>query len=872
MQTSCSLVKWQVMLLLALIPFLTFGQFVDDFSDPNLEDDVTWQGDLSNFAVEAGRLQLQAPDAGTSTLSTNYIWDDSLRMGIDVYLQFAPSADNALRIYFFHENSDPGTGQAIYMDIGESGGNDAFTLFTRDEVNIETEINRFESIPHSSTLAVGVRLAYITGDQWRVGFDHGVNGSIDQNVDLNFTFSPSGVGFFGIKCDYTATRTDKFFFDNVFVEKIIPDRVPPVLQQAMAASPTKIILQFDESIDGMDLMANQFSTTPPSGISEVQWSSLQPQLICLELSSELLNETQYTISASGIIDDFGNVAATNVATFTTFFTEDVSVGDVIINEIHFTPSTTTLVPNTEFVELYNRSTKLIDLSDLDFEDAASIVQLPFYILFPNQYVVITDLEDLDLFSPTDSVVGVSGFPSLNNDGDIISLSREGDIIDEIIYRRSYLEDLNKNSGWSLELKNPNSACKGAINWSASIHPSGGTPGRANSIASSEEPTGVASISAVRIIDEQTIGVVFSLEMNRELLLQETNYQISPTLQIQELSVDGSDEQEVLVVSFDEPMQEGVIYTVLLSTNLCFCNGMKWEDPQSVMFGLPQQPERGDIRISEILFSPFSGQSEFIEIVNTSDRIIRSTDLWLFYTNNSSSFIQRRIDIDFLIFPNEYHVFSDNPSSIIDTYEVPFPNQLHASDLPSLTNAGGLLSLFVFDQNLDSVFIDDAIYSESFHDPLLDESNGISLERLDLTGDGRSRDNWFSASTLQGGATPTGENSQHIVLPEFQSNNFELTSPTFSPDGDGFEDAMVLAYNLEEPGFIAQVNIFAYDGSHIKTLVNNESLASTGQLIWSGETDDGSMARIGIYYVLIKAFQTEGKTIEEKKKIVLAKQL
>ena len=62
--------------------------------------------------------------------------------------------------------------------------------------------------------------------------------------------------------------------------------------------------------------------------------------------------------------------------------------DVVINEILFNPRT----DGDDFVELFNRSEKVIDLSSLRIADEANIPQLiteESFLLFPNSFTVIT---------------------------------------------------------------------------------------------------------------------------------------------------------------------------------------------------------------------------------------------------------------------------------------------------------------------------------------------------------------------------------------------------------------------------------------------------------------------------------------------------
>lgn len=61
---------------------------------------------------------------------------------------------------------------------------------------------------------------------------------------------------------------------------------------------------------------------------------------------------------------------------------------VIINEIMADPSPTVGLPDSEFVELYNRSDVAVDVSGWIFSDAVSSVSLPSCVLPADSYLII----------------------------------------------------------------------------------------------------------------------------------------------------------------------------------------------------------------------------------------------------------------------------------------------------------------------------------------------------------------------------------------------------------------------------------------------------------------------------------------------------
>ena len=856
--------------------FLSFScaaQFFDDFTDGDLTNDVVWVGDLTNFTIVNNELALNATGGGMSTLSTVYAPDDSLRYGLDLRLEFGPSNDNQFRWYLYHEHIDSDSAAALYLEIGESGSADAFTLIQRDEYGTETMVMRFGSIPHTtSELKVGLQIDYFGNSNWAFAFDHQLDGTIDELTSVIHPFFLRPSGFYGLRCKYTGSRADRFFFNRAFIEKIIPDRIPPAITALSGVSLNKINIFFNEAINGTTISPAQFELNPGNRMPDsVFWDQNNPTTVCLVFDVPLLNETEYQLRANLIEDAKGNTANTLEGSVLLRIPQAVSFGDIIINEIHAAPSTATLVANTEFVELFNRSDKIIDLAELEFRDASGGEGLPSRVITGGDYVIVTDADDVHLFDTMLIVIGMSDFPSLNNGGDQLVLSNQNSTIDQVNYSSTWYGNPDKTSGWSLECKNPDSRCRGQLNWAAAIDPTGGTPGEINSLFSAEEPPGAAIIDRVRINSSVTVDFIFNIEMDADQLGDLNNFVVSPTIEIQSVLVLREDGLSVLRVIFDELMTQNQVYTITFNTEICACNGQKWPAPYAFSFGLGEEPQVGDIRISEILYAPFTDEAEFIELYNASGRIINAGELWMHIKFPDNKFEQKRINADFQLLPDKYYVLTSNVNSVVNNYDVPFPGQVKDYDLPALTNDGGVITLFRFDSSQDSVFIDDAAYNSDFHDPLLDRTNGISLERIVIAEDGLVSSNWYSASTLAGGATPTGQNSQRIIAPDPGSSPFQLVSETFSPDGDGFEDLMVLRYGFDEPGYIAQARVFGYDGAPVAILLNNVSLGTEGQIIWNGQTSEGNLARVGIYYVVIKAFQVGGNVIEDKIKIILARQ-
>jgi hypothetical protein len=160
-------------------------------------------------------------------------------------------------------------------------------------------------------------------------------------------------------------------------------------------------------------------------------------------------------------------------------------------------------------------------------------------------------------------------------------------------------------------------------------------------------------------------------------------------------------------------------------------------------------------------------------------------------------------------------------------------------------------------------MDKVSYNDDWHLSVIDDLNGVSLERIDPNGNANDAFNWHSAAQDIGFGTPGIQNSQFIAA--VYSGDFSFTSPTFSPDNDGFEDVLQVNYMLEKAGLLGHVQIFDNMGRPIKDLFQNQLLGSTGTFTWDGMNNSGQKSPIGAYVMVFEAFSTDGSVFFTKVK-------
>ncbi|HMP29831.1 MAG TPA: hypothetical protein PKD85_09530 [Saprospiraceae bacterium] len=103
---------------------------MDDFDDGDLTKNPTWIGNIDHFMTDAeGVLRLNSPLTGKSFIYTSYTAPDSLRLSLQLGLEFSPSASNLLRVYIFIDNPDITKANGYYLNFGENGSDDAIRLY-----------------------------------------------------------------------------------------------------------------------------------------------------------------------------------------------------------------------------------------------------------------------------------------------------------------------------------------------------------------------------------------------------------------------------------------------------------------------------------------------------------------------------------------------------------------------------------------------------------------------------------------------------------------------------------------------------------------------------------------------------------------------
>ena len=264
-------------------------------------------------------------------------------------------------------------------------------------------------------------------------------------------------------------------------------------------------------------------------------------------------------------------------------------------------------------------------------------------------------------------------------------------------------------------------------------------------------------------------------------------------------------------------------------------------------------ERGDILVSEILFNPIPGGSDYVELYNASDKAISLNTLRLARMDDSTIVKLFAIADSGVFNPHDYLVVTTDAAFVSGNYIVRFPaKMLEVKSMPSYNDASGIVVVCTS----DSLILDRLDYNEKMHSRLLRDREGVALERRSFQAATQDASNWYSAATTAGYGTPTYANSQsHELL--FLDNDFVVSTPLFSPDGDGYNDLLDITYSLDQCDLSANVTIYDPAGHLVRHLLRGALIGCSGDLTWDGADDDGRRMPRGKYVVFIEVFNDNG---------------
>lgn len=834
------------------------AQISDDFSDGNFSSDPIWIGDTLNFDVVNQVLVLKAPMVSdTSVLYTaseiciNATWKMSVQLGFD------PSSSNYLHVYLMSDSADiKGEVTGYFLKIG--GTQDEISLYRQDGTDVFKLIDGKDKSLDKPVSIINLMVTRDSLYTWTLQRDtSGGNNYFTEGTASDSIYKSSA--FFGFYCKYTSTRSDKFSFDDISVSgEIFTDLVKPVINRAYISSSREWTLHFSENILRNGIKNSFFTLNDDDFlITDITYDSLSNVMV-IKSDMDFQHGKKMELSVDSIADISGNLLKS--VTFYDVFNHPDSFlfKDIVFTELMSDPEPALNLPETEYLELYNRSglyLKTTGMKITDLKDTAIFTEQE--IFGPESYRLLLDFSDSLLWSSFEVKKTYLDMPSLNNDGDCLYvLGPNNVILDSVCYTSSQLDNVANGGGVSLELVNPEFICSHSVNWMTSAAIEGGSPGTENSVLQTEINYNSVAFQKLITLDDSSFELKFNGHIKSQKDLLGLLF-IRPTVVMDEVQMI---EQQILWIKAAESLKKNTEYEIALSgLTDCYDRPVKQIDIQIVVPGVVIEKK---LIINEVLFNPKSGCFDFVEIYNNSDQYIDLSALSLAnYENDTISNVSPIYPVYRILPPDDYVAITKDSSGLVKCYPNTYGTVLQTAEMPAMNDDAGSIYLLT-NKDLIDVFK----YDELMHFPLLTDNEGVSLERISSRTSTSNATNWISASSASDYATPGKINSQNVQV---NTHHFSLEPDIFSPDNDGYADVLSINYQLPEAGFAGNVKIFNSAGRQVKQLISNQYLDSQGVFFWNGLDDNGTSLDWGYYVILFNAYGMNGETLNEMASVVLA---
>ncbi len=862
-------------LISVFLPVCLSAQVSEDFSDGDFTMNPSWHGDVSHFKIsyssavpenQRPALQLDAPEAGTSSLAVSEHFAGDLEWQFWVKLSLNTSSGNYARVYLLSDTVDlKAPLDGYFLQIG--GTEDSVIFYRQDSLYLMRLVRLNSAFTGNSVNAMRFRVTRSQEGNWKFYADSLGGQSYEFQGEFNDLNIPGG-DHFGISCQYTSSNLTKFYFDDFYAGPMIIDSISPSLNAVYAAGPSEISLAFSEPVEQASAEdTSHYSLIPDLGLPYSAIRLLDPTRVELFFGRDMESGINYELSVSSIQDLSGN--ETGLITRPVWYYL-VRPYDVVFSEIMADPIPPTGLPEYEYLEILNRSLFPLDLAGWKLAIISTYYELPAFTINPGNFLLIADNEAAQALQPYGDVIALETFILPNNGASLQLMDTTGNTICFLQYDQSwYKDDLKADGGWSLEMTDPANPCIDAENWAASVDPSGGTPGRANSIVAAEND-GMKIIKTC-CLNEGEIEITFNESLDTLIASEPGRYLAEPFLGFPDRAIPVLPEFTTVKLLFSQSISTGQIYQLSVNPGLKNCIGEEIPFALQSTFALPEAAEPYDIIINEVLFNPGGDGVDYVEIYNRSVKAIDLSGLIIASLKDSQSGTDTQsVSISLtctVILPSCYLLLTSDPQKVKSQYYTADPEAfLEIPSFPSYNNDKGYVLLMDRGRSV----IDGMSYTEDMHFLMLNSREGVSLERIcpDRLGDDRS--NWHSAAETAGFGTPGYQNSQYLQINN-DGTTFTLQPEVFSPDGDGRDDNLGIVYNFDSPGKLISVMIFNTEGRLAKTIVDNEMPGTRGTYTWDGTLDDRTEAQNGIYIVYMEALGMDGKTRHYKQACVLARQ-
>ncbi len=846
------------------------AQVADDFSDGDYSHQPVWHADNADWRINT-LFQLQSDNNSPnsqfqivtrSSLATEACWEWQME------LQFNTSSANYVDVFLTATDSllSAAANEGYFVRIGNS--TDDISLYRKSGTAVVKLVDGRDGLTNRSSNNLRIRVTRDAAHHWTLYRDSTGSGMHYYREGAAADSQITRAAFFGIlvKQSTATSFAKRHFFDSIRVQTFVPDTIPPVVTGQQTPDSITAELVFSEGVDAISALdtSHYAAGTVHPVIVSTDVNDLRK--IQLRFPQAWVGGVTVPLSVSGLTDVAGNCMRDTLLHLRYF---QPRFGDVVIHEIMADPTPAAGLPELEWVELKNNSQDIIQLQGWRFGDETNLSSaFPPASLNPGEMMVVCGHMEAATLFPGRRVLSVSGFPSLNNEGELLYLlDGAGTLIHVLSFQSSwYGNELKREGGWTLEMKDAGQPCKGADNWEASTHPSGGTPGLANSVEALNPDNTALRLLRAYPTDSLHLVLVLTEPALREAVTDTRLYSISEGIGHPVSATVSSLASDRLTLTLAQPLRRGMQYTITAG-RLPDCAGNQLEISGIVPAGIPETALTADVVIHEVLFNPPFDGADYVELYNPGNKIIDLSTLHIANRNTlgAISNITACSTEPRLLMPGDYCVLSENSHWISRQYAPVQEDALtELTSLPAFPDDKGSVILL----NEQGQVVDELNYSENWHFALIDNPEGVSLERISSGAPTQDAGNWHSAAGPLFG-TPGRKNSQ--AAPDgTAAAEWQLTPRMISPDNDGLDDYVLIEYRFPQPGYVANIIVFDAAGRRVRQLQRNALCGREGSFRWDGLGDLNRRLPAGIYIIWAEVFNLDGRVQRFKNAVAIAR--
>jgi hypothetical protein len=635
------------------------------------------------------------------------------------------------------------------------------------------------------------------------------------------------------------------------------DTDAPSLVKVEVAGPNKLLLIFSEPLNALAPDSNSFKI-PGLNIAFIGNRNPDQVSIILTFATPFELGRKYNLTLSNIKDCAGNIMTERI----------LSIGkgkkpgkfDLLITEVQADDTPENTLPKAEYIELFNNTDQLLDLTGVRLMDESGEGELPQSFLGPKEFMVLTSTSGLLKFEGVSNinVLGLSPFITLNSEGDKLTLfNSDGLWLHQLHFNSSdYAEYSKWSQGWSLEMIDFSNPCDELNNWSISTSTVGGTPGMENSVKAVKPDLNAPILVRATVPDSNMIKLKWN-ELLDSTTMANASISISNGFQVVDRFISSSD-FTVLYIKADKNLIVNEPVTVTIGIlNDCAGNATNSTTISTVRTG---KADASSWILNEILFDPKTGGSDYVEIKNVSNQYLDLKEVILATDSEEEQVSLETIPIA----PGGFALFTDSKALTLRDYPKGKSENFYEIGMPSFNSDSGTVRILGPGKQEWQKFF----FSDKIHAQILDETKGVSLERISNLLPVNNSNSWQSASSDADYGTPGYENSQTANIAESNSAFF-VDHKAFSPNGDGNTDFVTFNYNLDLAGLLGTLRIYSAEGLLVKNIAQTALLGKDGFWKWDGTTEQGRKARIGVYVAVLETVELGGDSKYYKIPVAIA---